>query len=118
MSKTTTMGSVFVEFLTNSNKMSNRWMAPEIDEIINTKECAEMFDILLINALGEKCPICESTIDSAIEYILGRCHKEIEASDYDENEKLQEFRQCADFYTQAATSLKEHFATIGLLHKC
>lgn len=118
MTKEFRIGSIFLEFLTKSNNMSNRFMAPEIDEIVTNEECAEMFDILVVNALGHKCPICESTIDSAIGYIISRCHKEIEASNYEATEKHSERQQCTDFYTQAANSLKQHFATTGLLHKC
>lgn len=118
MVKENRMGSIFLEFLTKSDNMNNRFMAPEIDEIVKNEECAEMFDILVVNALGHKCPICESTIDTAIGYIISRCHKEIEASNYNEHEKQHESQQCTDFYTQAAQNLKQHFATTGLLHKC
>lgn len=118
MAKNATMGSVFVEMLSGSNNMNNRFMAPYIDEIIKDEHCSEMFDILVINALGHKCPICESTIDSAISYIISRCHKQIEESNYESAEKHQERQQCTDFYTQAAQNLKQHFATTGLLHKC
>lgn len=118
MAKEARIGSMFLEFLTQSNNMNNRFMAPDIDEIVKNDECAEMFDILVINALGHKCPICESTIDTAIGYIINRCHKEIEASNYEDIEKLQERQQCTDFYSQAAKNLKQHFASTGLLHKC
>ncbi|MBE6318919.1 MAG: hypothetical protein E7081_08110 [Bacteroidales bacterium] len=118
MAKNTGMGSVFVELLTKSNDMGNRFIAPEIDEIVKNDECAEMFDILVVNALGHKCPICESTIDTAIAFIIGRCHNEINESDYDDNEKLIERQQCTDFYNQAAQNLKQHFDESGLLHRC
>ena len=118
MAKNATMGSVFVEMLTGSNDMNNRFMAPDIDEIVTDEHCSEMFDILIINALGYKCPICESTIDSAISFIISKCHKEIKSSNYDDYEKSSECLQCSAFYTQAAHDLKQHFMSIGLLHKC
>lgn len=118
MAKEARIGSIFLEFLTKSNNMSNRFMAPEIDEIVKNEECAEMFDILVVNALGHKCPICESTIDTAMSFIIGKCHREIDASTYSDTQKLQERQQCTQFYTQAATSIKNHFASTGLLHKC
>lgn len=118
MAKNATMGSVFVEILTGSNDMNNRFMAPDIDEIVTNEHCSEMFDILVINAMGYKCPICESTIDSAMSFIINKCHKEIEASNYDDTEKNNECQQCINFYTQAAQNLKQHFASTGLLHKC
>ncbi len=118
MAKEARMGSIFLEFLTQSNDMSNRFIAPEIDEIVKNDECAEMFDILVVNALGHKCPICESTIDTAISFIIGRCHNEINESDYDDDEKHIECQQCTDFYNQAAQNLKNHFNSAGLLYKC
>ncbi len=118
MAKEARMGSIFLEFLTQSNNMSNRFMAPDIDEIIKDEHCSEMFDILIINALGHKCPICESTIDSAMSFIIGKCHREINSSDYDDNEKSHECQNCSDFYTQAAQSIKHHFDLAGLLHHC
>lgn len=118
MAKEARIGSIFLEFLTQSNSMSYRFIAPEIDEIVKNDECAEMFDILVINALGHKCPICESTIDSAMSFIINKCHKEIEASSYDDTEKSNECQQCTDFYTQAAHDIKQHFDKSGLLYKC
>lgn len=118
MAKDARMGSIFLEFLTQSNNMSNRFMAPEIDEIVKNDECAEMFDVLIINALGHKCPICESTIDTAMNYIIDKCHNEINSSNYDDTEKHNERQQCTDFYTQAADNIKQHFASTGLLYKC
>ncbi len=118
MAKEARMGNIFLEFLTQSNDMKNRFMAPEIDEIVKNDECAEMFDILVINALGLKYPICESTIDTAISFIIGKCHKEINSSGYDDNEKTIERQQCSDFYNQAAKNLKSHFNSAGLLYKC
>lgn len=118
MAKNATMGSVFVEMLTGSNDMNNRFMAPDIDEIVTDVHCSEMFDILIINALGYKCPICESTIDSAISFIISKCHKEIKSSNYDDSEKSDECQQCSVFYIQAANDLKQHFLSLGLLNKC
>ena len=96
----------------------NMFMAPEIDEIVKNEECADMFDILIVNALGYKCPICESTIDSAMSFIIGKCHNEINTSNYDDNEKHHECQQCTEFYTQASNDLKRHFDSSGLLYKC
>ncbi len=118
MARNATMGSIFLEFLTQSNDMSNRFIATEIDEIVKNDECAEMFDILIINALGHKCPICESTIDSAIGYIISRCHNEINSSNYDDTQKHLERQQSTDFYNQAAQNLKNHFRSVGLLYHC
>ena len=118
MAKEVRMGSIFLECLTKSNNMSNRFMAPEIDEIVKNEECADMFDILIVNALGYKCPICESTIDSAMSFIIGKCHNEINTSNYDDNEKHHECQQCTEFYTQASNDIKRYFDSSGLLYKC
>ena len=118
MAKNVTMGSVFIEMLTGSNNMTNRFMAPDIDDIITDEHCSEMFDIFVINALGYKCPICESTIDSAINFIIDKCHNEIELSSYNDTEKIEERKQCSEFYSQAAQSIKHRFASAGLLHHC
>ena len=118
MAKEARMGSIFLEFLTQSNDMSNRFIAPEIDEIVKNDEWAEMFDILVVNALGHKCPICESTIDTAMNFIIDKCHNEINLSECDDNEKHIERQQCTDFYNQAAQNLKNHFNSAGLQYKC
>ena len=118
MAKNATMGSIFVEILSGSNNMNNRFMAPDINEIIKDEHCSEMFDIFVINAMGYKCPICESTIDSAINFIISKCHKEIDLSSYNDDEKNDERQQCSAFYNQAANDIKQHFIKEGLLHKC
>lgn len=118
MAKNTTMGSILVEMLVGSNNMNNRFMAPDIDEIIKNEHCSEMFDILVINAMGYKCPICESTIDSAMKFIITKCHNEIESSTYDDDEKNDERLHCSAFYSQAANDIKQRFIKEGLLHKC
>lgn len=112
------MGSILLELLTASNDISNRFLAPDINEIVSNENCAEMFDILVINALGHKCPIAESTIDSAMNFIIGKCHNEINTSDCDDHEKHRERQHCTLFYTQAGQSLKQHFDKWGLLHRC
>ena len=41
-------------------------MAPEIDEIVKNEECADMFDILIVNALGYKCFSIKGGIENIV----------------------------------------------------
>ena len=116
MTKNSSMGSVLIDLLSSSNNTKDRFMAPVMNEIVSSVECAEMFDIIVINALGYKCPICESVIDSAMNFIISKCHHEINSSSDNETIKVVECENCNSFYSQLATEIKHRFASDGLLH--
>lgn len=117
MKKKKSIGSVFIELLSDRNDEITQQAALHVDDIVKSDVCAELFDILVINALGYKCPINETTIDNAVEYILSQKCKEIDASSFSETVRNYEKQQWSDFYILVGSGMKNRFKASGLLNE-
>lgn len=115
MKKAKSMGSIFIEMLSDRDDDVTKQAALNVDDVMKSDVCAELFDILVINALGYRCPINESTIDNAIEYILCKKCQEIDASSFSESARNYEKQQWSDFYILVGTGMKTRFKLSGLL---
>ncbi len=115
MRQAKSIGSIFADILSSSNNDINA--IGGIIEIIASNDCAELFDILVINSLGYKCPINESTIDNAVKHIIERKCIEIDRSQYTQADKEYEKKQWSDFYIIAGSGIKQRFETSGLLRR-
>ncbi len=118
MRKTKSMGSIFVDLLSGSNDKTTQNAAMHVDDIIKDDVCAELFDVLVINALGYRCPINASTIDDAVRHIINRKFDEIDHSSFSEADRAYEKQQWSDFYIIVGDGMKNRFRNSGLLNEC
>lgn len=109
------MGSIFIDLLSDAKDATSLLAKNQVNEIINTNACSELFDVLVINALGCRCPIAESSIDNAINYIITLKCNEIDNNAYNECDRIHEIQQWNDFYTLVGNNMKSRFRQSGLL---
>lgn len=110
MKKTKSMGSIFVDMLSECSDEATKSVIEHVNDMVKSDVCAELFDLLVINALGYKCPITASTIDNAVDYIIGKKCSEIDASPFSEEDREYEKQQWCDFYLLVGSDMKKRFA--------
>lgn len=109
------MGSIFIEMLSSVQDETSLLAKDQVNDIINANACSELFDVLVINSLGCRCPISESSIDNAINYIITLKCNEIDNNAYNEGDRIYEIQQWNDFYTLVGNNMKSRFRQSGLL---
>lgn len=112
MRKAMTMGGILLEMISDNR---DEEFKGRIDDIVKNPDCAELFDVIVINAMGYDCPIGAATIDRAIGCIIGKRILEIEASKICDNDKIYEKHQWTDFLNLSGDSIKSRFRSRGLL---
>lgn len=92
--KQTTLTDIFLEILSQNSNPDMQAAIAQIKITLKIPECAELFNITLINAIGYKCTIKKDTVGRAIDCLIDKNKLEIDKSDLNEAEKEQQKQNC------------------------
>lgn len=92
--KQTTLTDIFLEVLSQNSSPDMQAAIAQIKISLKIPECAELFNIILINTMGYKSIIKKNTIDRAIDCVIDKNKLAIDKSNLDETEKEQQKQNC------------------------
>ncbi len=89
-----TLTDIFLEVLSEKSNPDMQDAIARIKVTLKIPECAELFNIILINAMGCKSIIKKDTVDRAIDCAIDRNKLEIDKSNLYETEKERQKQNC------------------------
>ena len=91
-SRQLTLTDIFLEVLSRYSTPCMQAAIARIKITLKTPECAKLFDIILIRALGYKSSIDKDTVDRAFDCLIEKNKSDIDRTDLNEIEKEQQKR--------------------------
>ncbi len=92
--KQTTLTDIFLEVLSQNSNPDMQAVIARTKISLKIPECAELFDIILINAMGYKSVIKKDTVNRAIDCVIDKNKLAIDKSSLDKTEKEQQKQNC------------------------
>lgn len=92
--KPITLTDIFLEVLSRNSDPDMRAAIAQIKITLKIPECAELFNIILINAIGYKSIIRKDIIDRAMDCAIDKNKLKIDRTDLNEIEKKQQKQNC------------------------
>lgn len=89
-----TLTDIFLEVLSEKSNPDMQDAIARIKVTLKIPECAELFNVVLINALGYKSNISRNTVECAIDCVINKNKLEIDKTDQNEAEKERQKKNC------------------------
>lgn len=110
-----TLADIFLEVLSKNSDSETQDIVRQIKIILKIPECAEFFNVVLINAMGYKSNISKDTVDRAIDCVIDKNKLEIDRTDLNKNEKEQQKQNCESICHLAKNWMLDRLKNSGQL---
>lgn len=111
----TTLTDIFLDILSRNNNPDMQDVVTRIKMTLKISECAELFNVILINAIGKKSNISKDTVDRAIDFVINKNKLEIDRTDLNKNEKEQQKQNCESICHLAKNWMLDRLKNSGQL---
>lgn len=113
--KQITLTDIFLEILSQNSDPDMQAVIAQIKITLKIPECAELFNIILINAMGYKSMIKKDTVDRAIDCVIDKNKLAIDRTNLNEAEKEQQKQNCESICHLAKNWMLDRLKNSGQL---